>query len=123
MLQLFEYEKWRKWAAKDMSAASKESGGRWSQLLFGILVFNCPEQQKCNIFIFFFFDKIYWYQHPSTQGVNKGTTNQKRKLQESRKSKKEGKDLFCKANNQSNKVVRFSYFHFLAENNPLETTW
>ena len=104
-----------------MSAASKESAGRWSQLLFGILVLNCPEQQKCKIFIFFFL-YLSKKKHPSTQGVNKGTTNQKRKLQESRKSKKEGKDLFCKANNQSNKVVRFSYFHFLAENKPLETT-
>ena len=48
--------------------------------------------------------------HPSTQGVNKGTTNQKRKLQESKKSKKEGKDLFCKANNQSNKVLKKKSF-------------
>lgn len=51
MLQLFEDEKWRKWAAKDMSAASKEIAGRWSQLLFGILILNCPEQWECKIFI------------------------------------------------------------------------
>ena len=35
--------------------------------------------------------------------MNKGMRSQIRKLQESRKSKKEGKDLFCKANNQSRK--------------------
>ena len=62
--------------------------------------------------VFFFFDKqdilISKGKHPSTQGVNKGTTNQKQKLQESRKSIKEGKDLFCKANNQSYVVVCYS---------------
>ena len=35
-------------------------------------------------------------EHPSTQGVYKGSTNQIQKLQESRKSKKEGNDWFCK---------------------------
>ena len=44
--------------------------------------------------------------HPSTQGVNKGIANQIQKLQESRKSIKEGNDWFCKANNQSNKVLK-----------------
>ena len=36
-------------------------------------------------------------EHPSTQGVYKGSTNQIQKLQESRKSIKEGIDCFCKA--------------------------
>ena len=38
-------------------------------------------------------------EYPSTQGVYKGSTNQIQKLQESRKSIKEGNDCFCKANN------------------------
>ena len=44
--------------------------------------------------------------HPRTQGVNKGAANQIQKLQESRKSIKEGNDWFCKANNQSNKILK-----------------
>ena len=45
-------------------------------------------------------------EHPSTHGVYKGSTNQTQKLQESRKSIKEGNDCFCKANNQSKKVLK-----------------
>ena len=35
-----------------------------------------------------------------------GSTNQIQKLHESRKSMKEGNDCFCKANNQSDKVLK-----------------
>ena len=60
---------------------------------------------------FFFFWKVISFidikkEHPRAQGVYKGSTNQIQKLQESRKSTKEGNDCFCKANNQSNKVLK-----------------
>ena len=49
-------------------------------------------------------------EHPSTQGVYKGSNNQEQKLQESKKSRKEGKDWFCKAANQSIKVLKKNCF-------------
>ena len=49
-------------------------------------------------------------EHPSTQGVYKGSNNQEQKLQESRKSIKDEKDWFRKAANQSiNPLIYSSY--------------
>ena len=45
-------------------------------------------------------------EHPSTQGVYKGSTIQVQKLQESRKSRQEKNDWFHMAANQSNKVLK-----------------
>ena len=50
---------------------------------------------------------MHWKKgNPSTLEVNKGKRNYKQKLQESRKSIKEGKDWLCKTNNQSLKVLK-----------------
>ena len=45
-------------------------------------------------------------EHPSTQGVYKGSTIQVQKLQESRKSRKEENDWFRIAANQSNNILK-----------------
>ena len=49
-------------------------------------------------------------EHPSTQGVYKGSNNQEQKLQESKKSRKDEKDWFRKAANQSIKVLKKNIF-------------
>ena len=49
-------------------------------------------------------------EHPSTQGVYKGSNNQEQKLQESKKSRKDEKDWFCKAANQFIKVLKKNSF-------------
>ena len=49
-------------------------------------------------------------EHPSTQGVYKGSNNQEQKLQESKKSRKDEKDWFCKATNQFIKVLKKNSF-------------
>ena len=49
-------------------------------------------------------------EHPSTQGVYKGSNNQEQKLQESKKSRKDEKDWFRKAANQFIKVLKKNSF-------------
>ena len=104
MLQLFEYEKWRKWAAKDMSAASKESAGRWSQLLFGILVFNCLEQQKCKIFIFFFLIRYIDINTLVHREWTKGQQIKNKNCKNLGNQKKKGKICFAKQTTNPTKL-------------------
>ena len=59
-------------------------------------------QHNGNSFIFIFliskrFIDIKKGEHPSTQGVYKGSNNQEQKLQESKKSRKDKNDWFHKA--------------------------
>ena len=67
---------------------------------------------KC--FFFFLISKkfidIKKGEHPSTQGVYKGSNNQEQKLQESKKSRKDKKDWFHKVANQSIKVLEKNSF-------------
>ena len=67
-----------------------------------------------RIFFFFFISKKFIeskkVEHPSTQGVYKGSNNQEQKLQESKKSRKDEKDWFRKAANQSIKVLKKNSF-------------
>ena len=65
---------------------------------------------KCFFFFFFLISKSLLIskkgEHPSTQGVYKGSNNQEQKLQESKKSRKDKKDWFCKVANQFIKVLK-----------------
>ena len=63
---------------------------------------------KPHVFFFFFFliiKKFYWYQKGDTL-VHRWRTRGQQKLHESRKSRKEENDWFCKVANQSIKVLK-----------------
>ena len=49
-------------------------------------------------------------EHPSTRGVYKRSNNQEQKLQEPKKSRKDEKDWFRNAANQSIKVLKKNSF-------------
>ena len=49
-------------------------------------------------------------EHPSTQGKYKGSNNQEQKLQEFKKTRKDEKDWFRNAANQSIKVLKKNSF-------------
>ena len=76
--------------------------------------FNLFCQYPCQNLFFFLISKKFIeskkVEHPSTQGVYKGSNNQEQKLQESKKSRKDEKDWFRKAANQSIKVLKKNSF-------------